>query len=910
MKIHILSNSLRINSGFSVVARNVGTGLKKLGHQITMTSMQTAYVPEFAYGIEMIPIQTFYIDDVSQYMLSLQRINPDVVLCIFQADSEFNNWPKVFAKSVWYPPVEGKRVPDAMAADLAQVKKNGGEIVAQTKYGQSEMKLVGLDVPYIYHGFDDKIFRPIDLKKNNHNNLRHCYYKTDYGKVLSDPLLLHRQGCYDCELDIENQSKCPYYSEEHIAILRLINNKWTEESIPIADLSNISKGKFVFGFVGQNLGVRKRIERLLKAYSIFLGDSRKLKDRTILHLHTMPIAINGINLIRVVHDLGLQNNVIFSYGTFRSSAWSEQAISILYNTFDINTSASSSEGFCILPDSPILTLYRGVQKIKDIKIGDKVLTHKGRFMRVSQVMKREYNGDMVRIIPHKLGSITLTPEHRILGIKTVPCTNKSGNTIKTKSMCKPGQCYYIKNGIQYKWCKYINGDEPYRKYNTEWICAENIEIGDLLTYPRINENIVDIDEIKIRDYIDDFLNVTGGEYNDNTVQSDLFGGFIEDTICMNATYSKKYAKIPAKIKLDENLMRLFGYFIAEGDIAAERQIEFSFNLNEIEYIEDVERIMKEKFGLNAEHIIGKKINDKNINVHVLRYSNTVLANMFRNMFCPKEYITKKGKGSKSNIVRIPSEFLNLPLKKLAELIKAEWRGDGTDSYEGRGYGITTTSETLAHQLLYILSKFGILASLRAHEWNHRQNDKWSIKYNIDIHGKDAKVFENIICQEKYVYIKEEKDNKYLKGKNFYYIPIKNIEIIKYNGYVYNLEVEEDNSYISSIITHNCLPVLEGMASGIPMIAPNCSAFTELIDENEGKGGNNPRGLLADIIDWQMTPDGSIRALVDEKDLANKMKILYSDEDLRNKYSKNTIKFASNYTWNKIVDQWDRLLTTI
>lgn len=906
MKIHILSSSLRINSGFSIVARNVADGLKKLGYEVTMTGLQTSYIPEFAYGIENLPIQTHFIDDMTQYMMTLDRIKPDVVLNIFQADYEYNDFPKVFKKSIWYPPVEGRDIPQKMANDLLAVKMNGGEIVAQTKYGQGEIQLAlgGIDIPYIYHGFDDKIFRPLNIQ--NSDEIRCCYYSTDNGKLNSDPLILYKQGCYDCQFSNKEQSKCPYYKEEHVSALKFINGKWTEESMYITDLPKYTKGKFVFGFVGQNLGVRKRIERLLKAYSIFIKDSRQLKDRTILHLHTMPIAINGINLIKVIQELGIQDNVIFSYGTHRSSAWTDESMSILYNTFDVNTSASSSEGFCVLPDSPILTLDRGVQKIKNIKVGDKVLTHKGRFRKVSQVMKREYNGDMIKITSHKMGiPIVLTPEHRLLGIRTVPCTNKSGDIIKGKAICKPGQCYYMKNGIQYKWCKYIDGEEPYRRYKTEWISAGSLEIGDFLTYPRINENVIDIDEIKIRDYIDDFLNVIGGEYSDNSKQSDLFGSFVEDTICMNANYSRKYAKIPAKIKLDDDLMKLFGYFIAEGDIAGERQIEFSFNINELEYVEDVERIMKEKFGLDTEHIIDKKINNEKINVHILRYSNKVLSNMFQNMFCPKEYIKRKGKGSKSNIVRIPPEFLNLPLDKLAKLIKAEWRGDGTEfASSGGTYQITTTSETLAHQLLHILSRFGILASFRVADWNSKQNENWSLQYNVEIHGKDIEIFNSIIGQKnEYRYIKVDRDSKYIKGKNLYYTPIKDIDIIKYNGDVYNLEVEEDNSYVSSVVLHNCLPVLEGFAAGIPMIAPNCSSFTELIGEDP----KTRRGLLASISDWQMIQDGSVRAIVSEEDLANQMKTIYQSGDLRKTFSKNCIEFAKNYTWEKICKQWDQLL---
>lgn len=345
MKVHILSNSLRMNSGFSIVARHVANGLKKLGHDVTYSGMQTAYVSEFNYGIEVLPAQTLHIDDITQTMLTINRIKPDVVLAIFQMDYEFNDFAKIFPKTAIYCPVEGKNIPQKMANDLLSIKMNGGQVVAQTRYGQEEMQLAlgGIDVPYVYHGYDPDIFKPLDLNKIN--DVKYCYHKTENGKLESDPLLLHRQGCYDCQLNNKDQIKCPYYKEEEVSILRFINGKWAEENIPITGLPGVTKGKFVYGFVGQNLGVRKRIERLLKAYSLFIKDSRQLKDRTAIHLHCMPIAVNGIDLIKVIRELGIQNNVIFSYGSFRSSAWTDEGMSILYNTFDVNISASSSEGF-------------------------------------------------------------------------------------------------------------------------------------------------------------------------------------------------------------------------------------------------------------------------------------------------------------------------------------------------------------------------------------------------------------------------------------------------------------------------------------------------------------------------------------------------------------------------------------
>ncbi len=489
-------------------------------------------------------------------------------------------------------------------------------------------------------------------------------------------------------------------------------------------------------------------------------------------------------------------------------------------------------GLCLSPDSPILTLYRGVQKIKDIKIGDKVLTHKGRFMRVNNIMKRKYNGDMIKITSHKLRiPILLTPEHRVLAIKTVLCTDKKGNATRYGTICGPGSCYYMANGRQYKWCIYVKGEEPYTKYRVEWIQAKYLEIGDLVSYPRVREEESDIKKIRILDYIDDDINITGDCYEDNSRQTDIFGEFVDTKIKITGYQVQLTNEIPAEVELTEDLMRLFGYYIAEGHVTGNRQIGFSFNINEIDYINDVEKLMKEIFGLDAEHIIEKH----GVQAHNLRYSTRLLSNIFINMFSPREYITRKGKGSKSNVVRIPPEFLNLPLKKLAQLINGEWRGDGSYTLDKKnrkvGYQLKTTSETLANQLQYILSRFGILPSFRIDNSRAKHNENWRQQYILEIHGIDAQIFNKIIG-DKDVNLENigNIESKYIKGKNLYYTAIKGIDIIKYDGDVFNLEVERDNSYISSIIVHNC--AIESMSTGTPVITWNSGAMPEVVAHNQ------------------------------------------------------------------------------
>lgn len=353
MKIHIASNSLKMNSGFSNVARYLAIGLKQLGHEITFTGMQTPYLPEFGYGIEILPTSTFYVDELTQFIINLKKTQPEVVIAIFQSDGglglDLTQYCTIFKNTYWYSVVEGDGLPVVSYNGYRQVIANGGKIVLPSKHGQKQAKEKGIDVYRIPYGYDDKIFKHLNLAdKRVRDEERYCFYCTEFGKIVTDPIKLCKQRCFNCNIINKEQQKCQYFQEEQIAILRYDKSqqKWIEKRIKISDLPLEATGKFVFGHVKQNFGIRHRMERLLKAYSIFINQSRQIKDRTILHLHAMPISVQSpVNIIEISKKLDIENNIIFSYGDFRSSSWSDNAMNILYNTFNCCISASSGEGF-------------------------------------------------------------------------------------------------------------------------------------------------------------------------------------------------------------------------------------------------------------------------------------------------------------------------------------------------------------------------------------------------------------------------------------------------------------------------------------------------------------------------------------------------------------------------------------
>ncbi len=302
-KIHILCEIPRSMTGFSIVGKHLAEGLHDLGHDVSMTGFQTAYESEWYKGIEILPLQIQHIEELEQFIFNVRKVNPDIVICIFNSDNANQN---MFAKAVsptcFYTPIEGRNICSVAERDLKEISKRG-KVIAQCNWGKNEMKKKGIDSQTIYHGYDPLIFRKL---------------KT---------------------LDICTMN-------EKINIVKHVNGKWTEinSNIGILKKDIPTNKRFIFGFCGANHGIRKRIERLLKSYSLFLEDNQQLKDRTLLILKTMPVSVTSpVILPRICDQLEISSNVIFLYG--ENNKLTDTAINSIYNLFDVNVSASSSEGF-------------------------------------------------------------------------------------------------------------------------------------------------------------------------------------------------------------------------------------------------------------------------------------------------------------------------------------------------------------------------------------------------------------------------------------------------------------------------------------------------------------------------------------------------------------------------------------
>lgn len=203
-----------------------------------------------------------------------------------------------------------------------------------------------------------------------------------------------------------------------------------------------------------------------------------------------------------------------------------------------------SETSCQLAGTLIFT-KDGMKCIEDINIGDQVLTHMGRFRKVTKLIKKNYSGDLYSVKRKKdFRPIVLTKEHPLYTVTFHKNSFSKGNRV------------YSHNNIKYRWSIPKNLTP-----NIDYLMTPKMEFGDRKT-------------IFISDYVD--MPVKDG------------------LICRNRN-NPVYKCIKDEIVLNKELMFLMGLFAADGSAGwnakrnAPGAISYAFHSKEISTAKRVQK---------------------------------------------------------------------------------------------------------------------------------------------------------------------------------------------------------------------------------------------------------------------------------------------------------------------------------
>ncbi len=266
------------------------------------------------------------------------------------------------------------------------------------------------------------------------------------------------------------------------------------------------------------------------------------------------------------------------------------------------------------------------------------------------------------------------------------------------------------------------------------------------------------------------------------------------------------AKINAIISVNDDLLRLLGYYLAEGYISLDEgragsvreRIGFCFHENETEYIQDVQNILQE-LGLNfiqrhATHAITTII------------SSRIFAWLIRDILqC----------GTNSENKALPRLVFNTPLHMRQELIKGAISGDGAFTLLQKGKNAmieyATVSKVLADGITLLLQSVGVIPSIHI-RWMNKSTQP---AYILRVSGyEQLRILQNVfgnkrLQQIKTVlngYTKHIKQRGFERHDEFASLAVQKVSNKKVNTMVYSMETTTGTLIASSgLISHNCFP---------------------------------------------------------------------------------------------------------
>lgn len=402
---------------------------------------------------------------------------------------------------------------------------------------------------------------------------------------------------------------------------------------------------------------------------------------------------------------------------------------------------------CCLAGQPIYTL-NGVKNIEDIKVGDMVLTHKGRFKKVVGTSKREYNGNIYGFSANCSNKFWLTDEHPIL------IARNNDFDINDKVIDIPEKLSLsweradntftniMNNGAKY----YYRGKNTGIKFYKNFVC-----------FPKIKEDIINV--IDLLDYL------PAWKYGEKD-------GKIFKKKCYGKSDREIQYNINRFLPITENFGRLLGHYISEGSLIVRKEkiqgIHLTFNpTNKKERAEIFINDMKKTFEISPVYQ-----NRKDKGSIELAFNNIILGDLFYNM-C--------GRYSDGKI------FPNFIFKCSQKVKDAFLYGILSDASTTKDTQTTLkmTSKYVVYGTRLLMSTYNHIGKVHFDKSQDSRKDTYRMVFTKKLAEENKRQY-NFTFDDKYIYL-----------------PLKSVEMKPYNGFVYNIQVEDDNSYVSDFVVHNC-----------------------------------------------------------------------------------------------------------
>ncbi len=264
---------------------------------------------------------------------------------------------------------------------------------------------------------------------------------------------------------------------------------------------------------------------------------------------------------------------------------------------------------------------------------------------------------------------------------------------------------------------------------------------------------------------------------------------------------------PAQFVVDQDFMRLLGYYVAEGwisiDFGRNRQprerVGFSFDTYEREYIADLHRILQ-RYGIRY---LEKKAEGR---THATIIACKLLAYLLRDVLrC----------GTRSENAALPKLVFHVNEKLKLAFLQGAWSGDGavTKLQEGRNliYEYGTVSKLLAEGMALLLQSLGVVASIQRRWMNKSTQEAYIVRISgieqlerlKSIFGpqRQAEIEKGINAYERRI-----AQSGFHRGDGFVTLEVTDVKVESTAEHVYSMETATSTLLTASgLVAHNCFP---------------------------------------------------------------------------------------------------------
>ncbi|MGD9381722.1 MAG: LAGLIDADG family homing endonuclease [Candidatus Thorarchaeota archaeon] len=569
---------------------------------------------------------------------------------------------------------------------------------------------------------------------------------------------------------------------------------------------------------------RKGTPQVLKAFERLVLEEKDVSLKLIFGMKSKPVR----ELLRNLPDAVKKRLIV----QFLAGARSQDSIRRVYVTSHAGVFPSRAEGFGLcLEEGTLVTTKKGVVPIQEVSVGDVVLTHTGSWKKVLATKKRDVRSRLIRIKCQGIPDIGITKKHVVLaasrGFKEQMPSFRDNNHLSWMEASRLDEkCYlairppFIKErSVQISLVKYsnnpiIDGDNFTSRYSnshdgyTASDCAS--EIG------------VTIDEFRRAVY----PSSAKASREETRRKREKINKMAEDL-----GYFDNRKSMPCSIDITPEFCRVLGYYAAEGSIGASKDSGFvQFSFSQVADSIPISHIIKFMEGLGVHCGIYNRKDGLGRNINC---SSSIIVRLFSDI-CKGDANTK----------RLPDFIWELSKECRAAILEALCRGDGCNSREMLEY--YSSSAALAFQARDLWLSLGIPASIKKKKKPQRHTNsttpvkchgkiRYSSRYgwSVRVHGSYYEEAIRLIGMGK-----DEKERKtdrtgthFVKSGDYWLVPIREIRHGRTTKPVYDLQVEEDESFIANgIVVHNC--PLEMRACGVPVVQTFCTGHRDHMDPDD------------------------------------------------------------------------------